>query len=152
MGQHKGDLKKLEHWVKKKYGFEDDPTLKNILGAKLKISWSGTKLSADCAGTDPRTGRKVLVDIIGPDEWRQILGKAVAYICEFKRAKVRDFEIWLVTDFSIPKFKGAYGCGRDDWREWYKTLNGVLHDVFGKALSKRVKIMEKKNGKLVKVS
>ncbi len=140
MGQHKGELLKLEHWLKD-YFHQDSMNLRLLNIYPRDWHCKSRPLSFDFVAQ--KTGKTIYIDIVGNDDWRQLIGKAVAYSFELKSREVSDWEIWLLTDFSCWKeIKRLSDSERtievENWKKWYARLQYIIREMLGPDFAQKV--------------
>ncbi len=135
MGQHEGKLLDLVRYIENTFD-----SGKDVNGAKLlkiyegggceKYNWGS--LYADYIGMID--GKHVIVDVVGYDEWRQMIGKVVAYLYEGSKRWTDGFEVWLVTDFSAPCYKIDENNKEEymaEYTAWFRRIVDLVRKVSG---------------------
>jgi len=92
-----------------------------------------------------QNGKEIFIDIIGCDDWRQLIGKAVCYSYEIKKRKTNNYEIWILTNFmtwgKIQKMAGDPEKQQkeiESWKRWFGILKDILNEMIGKDFSDKI--------------
>ena len=123
MGAHrKKELVKLNNLLIKKYG-----NGKEVNQVMHELELEGPDYLKTI------NGKRIYVEIIGNDDWRQIVGKIICY-AYYARQEKEKYEIWIVTDFNVfNDIKKAKGKKRkqitDGWKKWYNMLKEIVKDT-----------------------
>ncbi|PIQ95144.1 MAG: hypothetical protein COV68_00760 [Nitrospirae bacterium CG11_big_fil_rev_8_21_14_0_20_41_14] len=144
MGEHlNNDIKEVVEWFSVNYGSSEKKTLKSILGPVLTGKWKNTRFQSDYVSSHPDCN--AIVEFFNCyDEWRGILGKAIAYLYEIQETR-SDKEVWLVTRI------GSDCKDTEAYRTYIGRYKLILNATISNDLKSRLKIYEYQDGKLIEI-